>query len=52
MWKLLIGFVIFAAVALVVLKKAGGDIDIGGEKHGIETGHAEPAKPGASAASH
>ncbi|NRF66008.1 hypothetical protein HLB44_03295 [Aquincola sp. S2] len=51
MWKLLLGFVIFAAVALVVLKKAGGDIDLGGEKHGVET-HAEPAKPGASAASH
>lgn len=50
MWKLLIGFVVFAAVALVVLKQAGGNVDMGGEKHGIETGHAADAP--ASAASH
>ena len=49
MWKLFLGFVVFAAVALFVLKKAGGDIDMGGEKHGIET--STPAEPAASAAS-
>jgi hypothetical protein len=44
MWKLVLGFVVFAAIALFALKKAGGNIDMGGEKHGIEA----PA----SAASH
>ena len=34
MWKLAIGFVIFAALALYLLMK-GGDIDMGGEKHGL-----------------
>ena len=45
MLKLAIGFVVFAAIALVVLSKADG-IDMGGEKHGVEAtpSHAEPAK--------
>ncbi len=43
MWKLIVGFIVFAAVALFVLKKAGGDVDLSGEKHGVET-PAEPAK--------
>ena len=51
MWKLLLGFLVFAAVGLFVLKKAGGDIDMGGEKHGIDTGsHAASAPAAASAA--
>ena len=45
MLKLAIGFVAFAAVALFVLFKAGGDVDMGGEKHGTEV-HA-PAPPAA-----
>ena len=48
MWKLLLAFVAFAALALFVLSK-GGDIDMGGEKHGADALHA-PAAP-ASAAS-
>jgi hypothetical protein len=49
MWKLLVAFILFAALGLFVLKKAGGDIDMGGEKHGIETsGHADPAASAAS----
>ena len=36
MWKLALGFVAFAAISLVVLKNAGGNLDMGGEKHGIE----------------
>jgi hypothetical protein len=47
MWKLVVGFILFAALALYVLSK-GGDIDMGGEKHGIES-H-EPAASAASAA--
>ena len=49
MWKLILGFVAFAAIAMYVLVKAGGDIDLGGEKHGVETTHTEPAKPAAPA---
>ena len=49
MWKLIVGFAVFAAIAMYVLFKAGGDIDMGGEKHGIDTSHSEPAKPAASA---
>lgn len=36
MWKIGAGFVVFAAIALFVVFKAGGDIDMGGEKHGTE----------------
>jgi hypothetical protein len=51
MWKLLLAFILFAAVGLFVLKKAGGDIDMGGEKHGIETSsHADPAASAAAPA--
>ena len=50
MWKLLVAFILFAAVGLFVLKKAGGDIDISGEKHGVEASHADPAASAASAA--
>jgi hypothetical protein len=43
-WKIIIGFIVFAAIALFVLMK-GGDIDMSGEKHGTEATHApEPAK--------
>jgi hypothetical protein len=39
MWELLLAFVAFAALALFVLSK-GGDIDMGGEKHGADAMHA------------
>jgi hypothetical protein len=61
MWKLLLGFIVFAAVALFVLKKAGGDVDMGGEKHDVSGGQAPatasapsavaPAVPASAAAS-
>jgi hypothetical protein len=50
MWKILLGFAIFAGVALFILTKAGGDVDMGGEKH--EVAPAATATPAASAASH
>jgi hypothetical protein len=34
MWKIVVGFILFAAVALYLLSK-GGDVDISGEKHGL-----------------
>jgi hypothetical protein len=33
MWKIVLGFIVFAGVALYLLSK-GGDVDISGEKHG------------------
>lgn len=44
MWKIAVGFALFAGLALFILSK-GGDIDMGGEKHGAEATHA----PGAAA---
>ena len=41
MWKILLGFAVFAALAIFVLMK-GGDIDMGGEKHGADAMHARP----------
>jgi hypothetical protein len=51
MWKIIVGFIAFAALALFVLSQ-GGDIDMGGEKHGADGLHAPVAAgPGASGAS-
>jgi hypothetical protein len=33
MWKIVIGFIVFAAAAIYLLTK-GGDVDMTGEKHG------------------
>lgn len=33
MWKIVVGFIAFAGLALFLLSK-GGDIDLTGEKHG------------------
>jgi hypothetical protein len=51
MWKIAIAFVVFAALALWVLGQ-GGDIDMSGEKHGVETSsHADPAASATAPAS-
>jgi hypothetical protein len=34
MWKIVLGFIVIAGLALFLLNK-GGDIDMGGEKHGV-----------------
>ena len=49
MWKIVVGFVVFAALALYILSK-GGDIDMGGEKHGAEAVHAPEATASAPVA--
>ncbi len=41
MWKLVLGFIAFAAIALYVLSK-GGEIDMSGEKHGVDATHEAP----------
>lgn len=38
MWKLAVGFIVFAGLALYLLMK-GGDIDMSGEKHGLLNAH-------------
>jgi hypothetical protein len=50
MWKLLLGFIVFAAIALYVLKQAGGSVDMGGEKHDVTGGHTETAASAPAAA--
>ena len=42
MWKIAVGFAIFAGLALFILSK-GGDIDMSGEKHGADADHAPVA---------
>jgi hypothetical protein len=48
MWKLIVGFVAFAAIAMFVIFKGGANIDMSGEKHGADAVHAP--EPAASAA--
>ncbi|MBC7682532.1 MAG: hypothetical protein H7172_09375 [Ferruginibacter sp.] len=48
MWKIAVGFAVFAGLALFILSK-GGDIDMGGEKHG-DTTHVEAPSAASSAA--
>ena len=49
MWKIAVGFVLFAALALFVIMKAGDKVDMGGEKHGADALHAPAPAPAASA---
>lgn len=48
MIKIFIIFAIFAAVSLFALMQ-GGEIDMGGEKHGMDAPHTENAAPAAPA---
>ncbi|NBT11097.1 MAG: hypothetical protein EBT24_08895 [Betaproteobacteria bacterium] len=49
MIKIFIGFVVFAALALFILSR-GGDIDMSGEKHGIESHEPAASAPVAASA--
>jgi hypothetical protein len=42
MWKIALGFALFAVLAVFMLMN-GGDIDMGGEKHGADAVHAPVA---------
>ena len=49
MWKLVVGFIVFAGVALFVISKGGDSLDMSGEKHGAEAVHSPaPAAPAAA----
>jgi len=55
MWKIAVGFAVFAGLALYVISKGGDNIDMTGEKHGAEAVHAPapaeaPAAPAAAPA--
>jgi hypothetical protein len=50
MWKIVVGFVVFAGLALYVISKGGDSLDMSGEKHGADAVHSEPAKAAAPAA--
>jgi hypothetical protein len=50
MWKIAVGFVVFAALAMFVIMKGGDSLDMGGEKHGADAVHAPTPAPGASGA--
>jgi hypothetical protein len=54
MWKILVAFIVFAVLAVFLLMKGGADVDMSGEKHGVDATHTEEAAPAstASAASH
>lgn len=49
MIKIFIGFLVFAALALFILSR-GGDIDMSGEKHGIESHEPAASAPAAASA--
>jgi hypothetical protein len=49
MWKMLVGFVVFAVIVVYVLSKTDANIDMGGEKHGIDATHTEESASAASA---
>ena len=40
MWKIALGFAVFAGLALYVISQGGDNIDMTGEKHGAEAVHA------------
>ena len=39
MWKLFLGFLVFAALGIWLLTRGGGDIDLTGEKHDTGSTH-------------
>jgi hypothetical protein len=49
MWKIIVAFIIFAALAMFVILKGGDQLDMGGEKHGADAVHA-PEAPASAAA--
>ena len=53
MWKIVVGFVVFAALSMYVIINAGDKADMGGEKHGepLQTPEATAPAPAAAPAS-
>lgn len=47
MWKIAVGFVLFAALGMFVIIKGGDNLDMSGEKHGGDTSHPPASAPAA-----
>lgn len=45
MWKIAVGFVLFAGLSLFIIMKGGDKVDMSGEKHGAEATHVPAAAP-------
>lgn len=45
MWKYIVAFLVFAGLALWMISKAGGDLDMGGEKHDVAPSAPAEASP-------
>ncbi len=43
MWKIAVGFAVFAGLAIFVILKGGDNLDMSGEKHGADAVHAPAA---------
>lgn len=50
MWKIVVGFIVFAAICLFVIMKAGDQVDMSGEKHGADAVHVPESAPATPAA--
>ncbi len=50
MWKIVAGFIAFAALALFIISKGGDKVDMSGEKHGADAVHAPETAASAPAA--
>jgi hypothetical protein len=50
MWKIVVGFVAFAALSIFVILKAGDKADMSGEKHGADAVHVPETAPAAAPA--
>ncbi len=49
MWKIVVGFVVFAALAMFVIIKGGDSLDMSGEKHDAGESHKGASAPAAAA---
>jgi hypothetical protein len=49
MWKIIVGFIVFAALALFVIVQGVDQLDKAGEKHGADAVHAPEATASAPA---
>ena len=50
MWKIIVGFTVFAGLALFVISQGGDSLDMSGEKHGAEAVHSPAPAPAAAPA--
>jgi len=49
MWKVIVGFVVFAAISLYVINKGGDKLDMSGEKHEVQAHGTEASAPASDA---